>query len=91
MGAVNVLWEDLSGNPPDSADAEAWADQFGLTYTVLADTEGTWYDTWVVPTGAQFTTVVIDRDGTIVWKKIGETASADDEALAEVEALLAAE
>lgn len=88
---INVVWQDQAGNPPDAADLTSWVDSYGLTYTVLGDPDMSWWETFIEPTGEQFGTLLIDRDGTIVWKVIGENPTAADDARVEVEAMLEAE
>ena len=58
-----VLLETADGGPPRREDAQWWADSFGLTHPVLADTYASQYNY----TGGSFPTVVLlDRAMTIV-------------------------
>ena len=60
----------------DPADVKAFADEHKMTYPVVLDPEGKvagLLDASVLPT-----TVLIDRDGRIVWKKIGAIMPQDD-------------
>ena len=58
-----VLLETSDGEPPAVEHAQWWAESFGLTHPVLADTYASQYNY----TGGVFPTlVVLDRDMTIV-------------------------
>lgn len=60
----------------DPADVKAFADEHKMTYPVVLDPEGKvagLLDASVLPT-----TVLIDRNGRIVWKKIGAIMPQDD-------------
>lgn len=60
----------------DPADVKAFADEHKMTYPVVLDPEGKvagLLDASVLPT-----TVLIDRNGRIVWKKIGAIMPHDD-------------
>lgn len=58
-----LMQQDAVGQPPTSADAEAWADTFGLTHPVLADPTSSQED--YVTEGFP-TYVVLNREMTIV-------------------------
>ena len=76
---------DSAGNL--GGDIRAFADQLGLTFTILHDPKGV-----IKPTFDLFglpTTIVIDRTGRIVRKALGMEAWDDEQHLRELRALLA--
>ncbi len=41
-----MLYEDLDKDTVDSADAATWADQYGISSPVLADSDGSVWERW---------------------------------------------
>ncbi|GEM_PF-2700048 len=67
---MSVVAQDLYGDPPTPEVADLWAEYLELTYPVLADTDGAFWDTWN-PEGILPIAYVIDPEGVIVYAKAG--------------------
>ncbi len=67
---ISVVVQDARGDLPKPEHARQWAEQLGLTYPVLADPEGTFYEVWnplqVLPVA-----YVVDSEGVVAWAKAG--------------------
>ncbi len=74
---MSVLGENANGNVPDVDDADLWASELGLTYPVLADTDGQFFPVWD-PDGVLPMATIIDQDGIIVWMEAGGTSGLDE-------------
>lgn len=74
-----MLTEGTTGDTASTDDAAAWRGRFGLSFPVLADTQGEWNDSWgTVGRWSQRSYVVIGADFTITWRQ-GDTTPADAE------------
>ena len=85
---IDVLVQDAGGGAPTVEDAAMWKDVFGLSYPILADVDGAFFQTYGHDTDV-FVFYVIDRDGAIVWTEAREGDDTLALILAEVDALLA--
>jgi glycerophosphoryl diester phosphodiesterase len=55
---------------PTEAVAAEWADEFGLTWHVVADTTGSWMEKWGGADGtSQHSYTVLDEDGRVTWMR----------------------
>ena len=75
---LNVLVEDITGQPADIDDAQAWRDQYDLSFDVLADTDEEWAVSWGDPAGGnyvQHSYTVVNSDGTVAWHADGNSGS----------------
>jgi hypothetical protein len=67
---ISVVIQDSSGYPATAEDAALWADELELTFPVLADSTGSFNETWnpdlVLPMA-----YIIDKDGIVVWAEAG--------------------
>lgn len=89
---VDVLVEDTVFQPPDGADVEEWADDFELTYTVLADRDGVFLPAYGGSIeSAPFVFYVLDGGGAIVWSALREDSTTLDQIAAAVDGVLAPE
>jgi hypothetical protein len=66
---LNVLsllpYEDAT-----ASDARAWEDGNGLSFPVLADTDGSWVRDWGAMGGiSQHSYTVVDSEGKVSWRK----------------------
>ncbi len=43
---IDVVVEDGAGNRATVETARKWQEQYGLSFDVVADTEGTWLERW---------------------------------------------
>ena len=71
--------QDTAGALPDQADLMAWRDMYSLTYPVLGD-DGTFVSQYLQPVGEEFSTYIIDTDGSVAWVEYGESTTTDDRA-----------
>ena len=67
---ISVVIQDSSGYPATAEDAAIWADELELTFPVLADSTGSFNETWnpdmVLPMA-----YIIDKNGIIIWSEAG--------------------
>jgi len=84
---MNVVMQNVGGQPPTVEETAEWRDSFDLSYPVLADTEGSWEGVYI-PDGESFATYLIDRDGVIIWQEYGEELATLTRATEQVEAAL---
>lgn len=71
---LNVLVEDVDGQPADRADAVLWRDTYGLGFDVLPDPEGIWVEEWGDHDGldwVQHSYTLVDADGRVAWHHNG--------------------
>jgi hypothetical protein len=80
---VNVVMEDALGGPPTVNDAGMWTDAYALTYPVLADVDSSWSDAYLAEK-ANFATFLIDEEGVILWRELGEEVETFDRAAEQV-------
>jgi hypothetical protein len=67
---MNIIIEDGESNPPDQADLEEWAGEFGLTFPVLADPDSSIF--WRYSSGGLPTILLIDKG--VVLESVDEYA-----------------
>jgi hypothetical protein len=67
---ISVVVQDARGGPPTADDAALWAEQLQLSFPVLADPTGEFFEAWD-PAGILPTSTIIDRDGVITWTEAG--------------------
>ena len=84
---IDVLVEDLYGGRPTVEDAANWKAELGLTFPVLADTEGSFFSTYGSGRDV-FVFYVIDRDGVISWKSTREGSDTLERIQDEIERLV---
>jgi cytochrome c biogenesis protein CcmG, thiol:disulfide interchange protein DsbE len=80
---------EVIGVSVDEGGAEAvqeFVDEYRMTYPVVLDPAGTMAD--ILQTSVLPTTVMLDRAGTIVWKRLGLIEADDEELLAAIEKTL---
>jgi cytochrome c biogenesis protein CcmG, thiol:disulfide interchange protein DsbE len=80
---------EVIGVSVDESGVEAvqeFVDEYRMTYPVVLDPEGRMAD--ILQTSVLPTTVMLDREGTIVWKRIGVIEADDEELLAAIEKTL---
>jgi len=82
-----VVVQDARGLAPDPEDADLWAEDLGLTYTVVADEGQAFFPAWD-PEGILPVAYLIDEDGVVAWREFGGDLDAIEE---QVSALLDAE
>ena len=87
MVVIDVLVQDLYGGTPTVEDAAAWKSAQELTFPVLADVDGTFYDTYGNGQDV-FVFYVVDRDGVISWRATREGADTLDLIQGEIERLV---
>jgi hypothetical protein len=73
---MNVIIEDLYGNPVDQAGLQDWADEFGLTMPVVSDPSGSymWSHVEGGSVGLPYA-ILLDRGvviDTLVWSTIDD-------------------
>ena len=86
---MSVVVQDASGGPATSDDAARWAEQLELTFPVLADPTGEFFETWD-PAGVLPVAYIIDQEGVVAWSEPGG-AGGLEEIEAQVTALLSRE
>lgn len=86
---ISVVVQNAVGGPPTTADAALWLEQMELTFPVLADPTGSFYETWD-PDGILPVSYIVDRDGVVAWGEAGGTGRLE-EIEAQITALLAAD
>ena len=69
LTVLTVLFQNIDGDDPTTADLQAWASAFSSTHGVLGDVGEVNYTPY--DAGGQPTGVVIDRNFDIVWKGAG--------------------
>lgn len=87
FNVVSVVVQDAVGRPPDADDADLWAEDLGLTYTVVADVDEEFFPVWD-PQNFLPVAYIIDADGVVAWYELGGDL---DEMEEQVSALLYAE
>lgn len=79
---LNVVVEDDAAQPATVADAATWRDAFGMDFTVLADEEGEWVETWGnvddTRVWSQHSYTVMDETGRVTWREDGHTGDTLD-------------
>jgi len=78
---LDVLAENLLGDPPSLADLNLWVGEYGLTFPVVSDPEGAWSNP-AVPLGQYPVVLVIDRD-LEVYEKVDPPSDANIRAAVE--------
>lgn len=89
LTVLNVVVEDAFAQSATIDSANAWRDEFGLRWEVLADEDRQWIGVWADradPVFIQHSYTLIDRDGTIVWFSRGQ----EDDTLNEIDEQVAA-
>ena len=67
---LNILTQDSGGAEAQVDDASRYRDRYDLTWTLLADAQGTWMAEWGALGGAsQHSYAIVDPDGVILWRK----------------------
>lgn len=84
--AITVLWEDLDKDSVESDDAATWAEQYGMSSPVLADTDMAVWERWK-DGNLRPQIVIIDQDLGIRFR--GDGGAGHEEGLELVETLLA--
>lgn len=87
---LDVVVEDEDGNAADVSDAERWRDAYGLSFTVLADAQGDWVDTWGNASSSYFnqhSNTIIDSTGRVAWHEEGWNPRRVDEIAEALEAV----
>ena len=72
-----MVAQDALGGAPTTDDAALWADELGLTYTVLADVDETFYLVWD-PLGVLPVAYIIDRNGVVAWGEAGGSGGLEE-------------
>jgi len=83
---ISVVVQNASGGLPTSDDAALWGEELELTFPVLADPSGSFYETWD-PAGILPVAFIIDPEGVVAWSEAGG-AGGLEEIEAQVTALL---
>lgn len=68
---VEILFEDYNFGVVDQRDQQTWAQQYGITFPVLADTKKSVYGKFRGPTGGIPVNILIGRDQTILYSNEG--------------------
>jgi peroxiredoxin len=70
---INVVVEGLRSDPATVQDAADWRSAYGLSFTVLADTEQRWVERWGGESARynQHSYTVIGSDGRVSWRADG--------------------
>lgn len=69
--------QDATGGPPTYEDADLWAVGLELTFSVLADADGSFTPVYN-PSERLPMAYIVDRDGVIVWNEAGGTGSLEE-------------
>jgi peroxiredoxin len=69
-----VVGQNAEGLTPDADDAQLFADVLGLSFPVLADSDGEFWPVWN-PESVLPITIIIDADGEVVWNEAGGTSN----------------
>lgn len=86
---MSVVVQSASGGPATSDDAALWAEHLELTFPVLADPTGEFFETWD-PAGVLPMAYIIDQEGVVAWAEAGG-AGGLEEIEVQVTALLSRE
>ena len=68
---LGIIVEDETAGSPTPDEVAPWCDYLELTFPVLSDTQGAFLETYSSPSQL-FVFYLLDEDGRIVWRELGE-------------------
>lgn len=81
VAVFTVAWEDSSYGSIDVAECAEWADYFGLSFPVLADTTQAVYSEYKLTDNGRPLYVLIDRSMYVQYRGTGSRGHSDAESL----------